>query len=286
VEKNLINSLLRIFHSDKQRYGASGQLIRFVQDSNIGQRLGKSLVFSDTDRELIRQLLLTTEGIDASTTRVGQWEGLSRTESLEYSDNEKMSSASVRQGRVAIKALPGKQLLLDEQALTIPAGSNLDVNWQWLVAHCGHTSVLMVENWEAFEFIHQLTFDLTRAGENPLVVFRGSPVYRQDYVMALLQELALPVYALVDYDPSGLILAQSIPNFVGLMIPPVHELLAALATIKNYPRYRSQLVQSQATLNKASHPDIVEHWKLLQEHGTALPQEYFLRKRNPENSDK
>ncbi|MBH2020114.1 MAG: hypothetical protein I8H91_11335 [Burkholderiales bacterium] len=286
MEKNLINSLLRIYHSDKQRHPASGVLTRFIEDFNIGQRIGISLVFSNTDRESIRKLLLTNEGIDAETTQVGQWNGLSRTESLEYSDNEKMTSSSVRQGRVAVKALPGNFLCFDEQKISVPIGANLDLNWQWLVAHCGHTSVLLIENWEAFDTIHQITFDLSRAGENPLVVFRGSPVYRQDYVMALLQGLALPVFALVDYDPSGLILAQSTPHFIGLMVPPAHELVSALKTIKNYSRYRSQLIQAQAVLNNSTHPDIVAHWTLLQEHGTALPQEYFLLKRTSKHNDK
>lgn len=285
MEKTLIISLLRVYHSDKLRHAASGVLSRFVEDFNIGQRVRTSLVFSNTDRESIRKLLLINEGIDAETTQVGQWDGLSRTESLEYSNNEKMTSSSVRQGRVAVKALPGKFLHIDGQRISVPLGANLDLHWQRLVAHCGHTSVLLVENWEAFDTIHRITFDLSRAGENPLVVFRGSPVYRQDYVVALLQELALPVFALVDYDPSGLILAQSTPYFFGLMVPPEQELLSALKAIKNYSRYRSQLIQAQAVLNNSQHPDIVAHWKLLQEHGSALPQEYFLLKRTPEHKE-
>lgn len=281
MEKNLINSLLRVYHSDKQRHTASSVLTRFFEDFNIGHRIGTSLDFSTADRESIRKLLLANEGIDAQTTQARQWDGLSRTESLEYSDNEKMTSSPVRQGRVAVKALPSKFLFLDKQRIFIPIGANVDLHWQWVVAHCGHTSVLLVENWEAFDTIHQITFDLSRAGENPLVVFRGSPVYRQDYVMALLRDLTLPVFALVDYDPSGLILAQSTPYFAGLMTPPTHDLVSALKTIKNYSRYRSQLSQAQAVLNNSTHPDIVAHWRLLQEYGTALPQEYFLLARSP-----
>ena len=144
MEKTLINSLLRVYHSDKLRHSASGVLTRFVEDFNIGHRIGTSLVFSNTDRESIRKLLLANEGIDTETTQVGQWDGLSRTESLEYSDNEKMTSLSVRQGRVAVKALPGKCLYLDGQKISMPIGVNLDLSWQWLVAHCGHTSVLLV----------------------------------------------------------------------------------------------------------------------------------------------
>ena len=280
MEKNLINRLLHIYQSDKPRYTVSDGLARFAEDFNIGQRVGaSSLTFSQADRASIFRLL-AKEGIDARTTQVGQWDGLSRAEALEYSNNEKMTGASVRQHRVAVKALPGRCLQIDKQKILLPTGSNLDLNWQWLLQRCAHTSVLVVENWEAFDAVDCITFDLCRAGDNPLVVFRGSPVYRQDYVMALLQGLERPVFALVDYDPSGLVLAQSLPHFAGLMVPPEHELLAGLKSIKNHARYRSQLIQAQATLNRSQHPDIVANWKLLQEHGTALPQEYFLLARS------
>ena len=251
-----------------------------MEDFNIGQRVGTSIVFSSTDRDSIRKLL-ATEGIDVETTELGHWQGLSRTQSLEFSHNEKMTSSSVRQDRVAIKTLPGNLLCLGGQKASLPISSNLDIDWRWLVANCDHTSVLLVENWESFDKIHQVTFDLSGAGANPLVVFRGSPIYRQDHVIALLNGLALPVFAFVDLDPSGLILAQSTPHFEGLMAPPTNELLSALKSIKNYSRYRSQLMQSQSILNKATHRDIVTCWKLLQEYGTALPQEYFLMKRTP-----
>ena len=55
MEKTLINSLLRVYHSDKLRHPASGVLTRFVEDFNIGQRVRTSLVFSNTDRESIRK---------------------------------------------------------------------------------------------------------------------------------------------------------------------------------------------------------------------------------------
>jgi len=280
MEKNLITSLLRVYQNDKPRHVASGVLKQFIDQYNIGQRVGASLTFSNKDKEDIRKLLLATEGIDAASTAPDQWSGLSRSESLAHGGNEKLTDVSVRSGRVAVKALPNKYLLLDQHNIYLPIGSNLDLDWHWLVEHCGHTSVLLVENWEAFDGIHQVTFDLSRAGENPLVVFRGSPVYRQDYVVSLLTGLSLPVFAFVDYDPAGLVIAQSLPYFAGLISPSPDELQAALARTKNHLRYRSQLPETQAVLNNAVHTDIIQHWQLLQEYGKALPQEYFLLERS------
>ena len=280
MEKTLIATLLRVYHSEKPRYAASAVLTRFVDDFNVGQRLGASLSFTANDRASIRKLLISMEGIDAAVTFPDQWEGLSRTASLAHGSNEKMTDAAVRQERVAIKALPGKCLVLDGQWIVLPAGVNLDVAWPWVAAHCEHTSVLLVENWEAFEAIQQFTFELSRAGDNPLVLFRGSPVYRPDHALALLNGLALPVFALVDYDPAGLVIAQSLPHFAGLLAPSLTELTKALKVCTNHARYRSQLGQAQAVLNSTEHADIAACWKLLQAHGNALPQEYFLMPRS------
>ena len=279
MEKGLILSLLRVYHSDKPRQAASVSLTQFVDDYNIGQRLGASLAFSAADREAIRQLLLSAKGIDAAATYPAQWNGLSRMASLAHGGNEKMTDAVVRRDRVAIKALPARSLLLGGESIALPLGANLDLAWPWVATHCGHTTALLVENWEAFEAVHQVTFDLSRAGDNPLVVFRGSPVYRQDHALALLEALRLPVFALVDYDPAGLVIAQSLPNFAALMAPPLAQLESALRACTNHARYRSQLTQAQAVLDSAAHPEIAACWSLLQTHGKALPQEYFLMPR-------
>ena len=276
MDKALITSLLRVYHATKQRQGASGVLSTFVDDYNIGQRMGSSLIFTSNDKERIRKLLLATESIDAETTRPDQWDGLSRAQSLAHGSNEKLTREAVRSGRVAVKALLNKPLLLDQRAIFLPSGANLDLDWHWVSSHCDHTSVLLVENWEAFDCIHNVNFDVSKAGTNPLVVFRGSPVYRQDYVVSLLRGLEIPVFAFVDYDPAGLMIAQSLPHFAGLIVPPLDDLGAALHITNNHARYRSQLAQTHVTLSNASHPDIVEIWCMLQVYGKALPQEYFV----------
>lgn len=104
-----------------------------MQDYNIGQPIGASLAFSAADRAAIRQVLLSTQGIDAATTDVGCWNGLSRTASLAHGDNEKMTSAAVRQDRVVIKALPGNHCGSMASALPchrVPTSTWLGGGWQ------------------------------------------------------------------------------------------------------------------------------------------------------------
>jgi len=276
MEKNLISSLLRVYHSEKTRFTASATMSRFVETYNIGHVKGASVVFAESDKRDIATLLQATDGIDAASTTAEGWNFLSRTESLALGANEKLTSATVRNDRVAVKALPGKPLRVGCQEVHLPEGANLDINWHLVSRENGHGSVLVVENWEAFEHIERVTFDLCAAGQNPLVVFRGSPVYRQDHIRSLLENLRLPVYAFVDFDPAGLVIAQGLPHFVDLMSPGLDELERAFGACTNTERYQSQLPETQALLDAANHPAVVAHWRLQKKHGKALPQEYFL----------
>lgn len=280
MEKNLIGSLLRVYHSEKSRFTASLALAGFVETYRIGQVKGASLVFTERDKQEIAGLLKATEGIDAATTRDASWDTLSRADSLRLAGNEKLTSASVRQDRVAVRALPGRALMLGGKKISLPEGANIDMDWHILSRDNEHRTVLVVENWEAFAQVELATFDLSMAGENPLVMFRGSPVYRQDHTYALLHTLQLPTYAFVDFDPAGLLIAASLPCFVDLVAPRIEDLINALAQSTNYERYRSQLPEAQGALNASTHETIKKHWGLLRTYGTALPQEYFLRGRS------
>ncbi|MFY9259894.1 MAG: hypothetical protein WAO71_05220 [Gallionella sp.] len=277
MEKALIKTLLRICQSNESSYAHSKMLADFVREYNIGQAYGRVFNFTSQDKTEISILLEKIERVDEVTSPT-QWDGLSRTESLAFGSNEKLSTAAVRDHRVAIKSLPNQPLLLNGQRIFLPQGCNLDIDGRWVAQHCAHQTVLVVENWEAFERVHQVSFDLAAAGENPLVVFRGSPVYQQNHLVALLQALKRPVFAFVDFDPAGLLLAQSLPYFQTLLMPPREILLTALKQCTNHARYQAQLPPAASVLDQSTHPTIAEIWRTLQTVGTALPQEYFLRR--------
>ena len=276
MEKRLIQTLLRICASNDERVQSpSSALMRFCADYNIGWSKGASMIFSEQDKELIAGVL-KEDGVDADAAKDVEWNTLTRAEALQFAQNEKMTSASVRVGRVAIKSLPGRPLLLGRELVNLPAGTNLDASWAQVAELCAHESVLLIENWECFERIHQVTLDLTRAGENPLVLFRGSPIYQQDSTSNLLKALAVPVIAFVDFDPAGLLIAQGLPHFAGLIWPNKDELVPALLAARNHERYLMQLGQTRGALEGTTNTEISECWALLRHFGAALPQEYFI----------
>lgn len=220
MEKQLICSLLRVFHSENERFSYSKVLDTFIDTYNIGIKKGKSFIFTSNDKHEIAEILIKSEGVNAKKTTADSWLNLSRVESTVISSNEKMTSENVRKHRVAVKTLPGRPLLISQNPIYLPNGSNIDISSFELASICQHKTILVIENWETFENIHKNIFSLDDAGSNPLVVFRGSPIYTIDNTNNLLKKLKLPVFAYVDYDPKGLCIALELPHFERIIVPP------------------------------------------------------------------
>jgi hypothetical protein len=278
MEKELINALLRVYHAAEERRPVSQTLKIFSEEYNVGRQQGKSLYFNQRDKEEIVRLL-AQEGIDANTTTDKSWHGLTRAQSTELGNNEKNSSEPVRLRRVAIKTFNGQPLLWKEASpVYLPACSHVEVDYAIADTLLAHDTMIVVENWEAFNQVDDLNLDFSVAGDNPLIVWRGEKSgCRTDSSLQLLTRLKKAVWACVDYDPSGLIIAQSLPNLVGIIRPLDDILLALLEQQGLHHRYQQQIPTCQHALDNASHADVIHLWSLIRRCGKALPQEVFIR---------
>ena len=275
MEKQLICSLLRVFHSENEKFSYSKVLDTFIDTYNIGVKKGKSFFFTSNDKHEIAEILIKSEGVNAKETTADSWLNLSRVESTIISSNEKMTSENVRKHRVAVKTLPGRPLLISQNSIYLPNGANIDISSFELASTCQHKTILVIENWETFENIHKNRFSLDDAGSNPLVVFRGSPIYTIDNTNYLLKQLKLPVFAYVDYDPKGLCIALELPYFERIIVPPDEMFIAALKQDKNQARFKKQLLGCQKKLSQTDNHQISSLWKIIELKGNALPQEHF-----------
>ncbi|WP_443080577.1 DUF7281 domain-containing protein [Thiocapsa roseopersicina] len=69
-------------------------------------------------------------------------------------------------------------------------------------------------------WILAIDLDLSRAGLNPLVLWRGDRSdISSDNAPAFLRARNVPVWAFVDYDPSGLLIAAGLPRLAGIIAP-------------------------------------------------------------------
>lgn len=276
MQKSLKKTLLLICQGGRAEYPCSKGLEEFCEEFGLGRRLGTKRLFQLGEIERIKGILLSQGGMDWRTDP-DTLNDLTRAEASKISNNEKDSSRRVRDERVAIKTLVDRSLQFSHGSLSLPPGSNLDVNWRWVAEHARHDSVLVIENWECFEDSDHV--DLIQGLEgNPLVLFRGDPtVYRNDHSKALLEALGLPVYAFVDYDPQGIIIAKSLPGFVSMIAPPREE-LDTLVAKGNSERFALQYSGTVGVLDNLTDPSLQQIWDVIRKHGKALPQEQLVKK--------
>lgn len=278
MSKSLVTSLLLIAQNHYDRYKATQGLEGFFEEYGIGFKKGRDFILSDNDIGRIKMYLDNEHGIHW-TTPVDAWNGISRNKALELGGNEKFTRKKVRDFRVAVKSLPGRPLLLGGESIQLPPGSNLDIEWGALIEQSGHDEILVIENWTNFEKTAKTPL-LNDVPGNPLVLYRGDPIYGNQYAAALVKALKKPVTAFVDYDPAGLVIANSLPGLKKMLCPQedkLHGLFQRLKTnVDNQERFIRQKSESIHCLAMLSNPQLKSLWKMFDGYGVALPQESLI----------
>jgi len=143
-----------------------------------------------------------------------------------------------------------------------------------------HDWIVVVENWECFNDIHLAADSLTFPGQNPLVVWRGdNDSVRADGMLAMLRNLKQPVAAFVDYDPSGMVIARSLPRLEMVVAPP-HDALKKMMQSGLVERYMDQIAGCRSVLEQIDVACVTAIWGVIRLSGRALPQEVFLMGKN------
>lgn len=275
MDKRLVKVLLRVVQMTEECFPGSKTLRDFLDEYHIGWTKGASYCFDATAKARIRALL-QAQGI-APETPAEAWDGLTRAESLALGRDEKWSGGPARRDRVAVKTLPGRPLLIGREPILLPPRSHLEADALEIVGNVQHDTVLLVENWECFDRIHVVRLDFSAAGTNPLVIWRGgSGEARADASQNLLKTLNRPVWAFVDYDPAGLVIAATLPGLQGIIAPEASDLAELLEKHGLEDRYRAQLPAAAPSLDRCGHPAVSLLWPLLRQAGRALPQEILI----------
>jgi len=274
LSKQTVRALLRIVQSADERFSASKALGDFSIAYGIGRGKGAGLVFDADDKARIREVL-RAEGIDPGTEPAA-WDRLSRARALDLGPNEKFASTPVKRHRVAVKSLPDRPVQLAGRAVLLPPACHLDLDSTTAAGLLDHDTALLVENWECFDCIHSIDLDLSPAGENPLIIWRGDcSGTRADAAIAMLRALHIPTWAFVDYDPAGLLIANALPRLAGIIVPEADRLEQDLA--HGLPtRYQDQLSMAAAALDASTHESVRQLWSTIKASGRALAQERYI----------
>ena len=270
----------RVLQGNKERVSVGPSAREIHELYALGVLRGKTLHLSTFDRSEMTTMLeangFALLPVAASSMR--------RSEKLGAGvPFEKTGGNAVKVGRVSIKALAGQGLLLNNSVINLPAASHLDVAWNAIHTAIGHNAIMVVENYEVFDQIHRISFNLPERCASPLVVYLGDRLEsRQDNVRSFLSTLNLPVLACVDLDPKGLMIAHSLPRLSGVVAPAIEVLENLLSSPKTgrWDLYANQLGEASALLDAVCESGVVRPlWDLLKKHRSAIVQERWLTRR-------
>jgi len=278
MQRSLILSALRALEKNGP-FTPAKLLDEFLRDNNIGRRVGAKVALGPAAKDSIWRILQSDHGVVPGTSPEAWSATRTRSEALSLSTNEKHTTRRVRQDRVAVKALAGQPVMIGGETYPLPPGVSLDISVQDAASLRGHRAIVLVENWEAFECIHRVSFPFPDDLQDALLVYRGEKSgYSTGAAKAFLKEINLPVHVFSDPDPAGLLIALTAVNFAGLAFPPASLIETMIAAGRgDRRRYIEQLPQCERILDDCPRPDIQTYWRILKSAGIAIPQEEFVR---------
>jgi len=277
MNKQWLSVISRAINSDLELFQLNQTWQAIHREYNIGLLQVKKLRLSSADKQELQGLVKEMTGIDLKRTHLIDFVEMDREQVLSLAIDEKLAGLAVKKNRLAIKPLPGKQLKLNGQNYRLPECGHWDVSLE-NIATIGHSSLWIVENYRCFDRLDIIKLGISAASTEPLVVFRGDNVYHERTVINLIEKLQLPVWVMGDLDPKGLVIAQSYPNFAGLIAPEITVLESFFQDHEKANRqlYEKQLAGCQNTLSKARYPIITACWELMKTHQAGVVQEYWL----------
>lgn len=276
LDQKLSEAMQRIISKDDERFSLT-KATQGLIDAGLGTKRGKSAYFSAKDKAEMRIWLeakgFAVEKIDLS--------GMNRSERLAVTPLEKAGGEAIKRNRVSIKTLAGEPLLIGGKQLKLPAESHLDVDWTKVADKIGHKCVMVVENYENFNRVHESTFALPDRYQSPLVIYRGDPnESRFDNVLKFFTHINLPILAFMDADPAGIAIACQLPGLVGMVLPPLDVLEFQLS---NPHTARIDLFHDQHPVyGQALERLDVGHpckpvWDLVSKHAAGVVQERWIK---------
>ncbi len=283
MDKRLINTLLRIFHSPCTRFTSGKAISAFCEEYNLGVQHGNYLIFNSTHKAEIGRILKGEMGINPVETTLDSWNGLGRAESLLIAKDEKLSKRTVGVGRLRVKALPTNRLEVAGGSWYLPDNADLGVDLETVLkSRISHDALMIIENLQTFHEIHMVESQVMNnlQASNPLVIYRGDTQggARVDAVHALVDRTKLPVIAFVDFDPAGMIIATSLPRLDAILAPQLQDLAKIIHDRGVASRYLTQIATVPHAMRRVQKDSrVAPIWEVIHNAGKALPQEYFHR---------
>lgn len=284
MSKTALDVICRAVQSSKNEFKFNKTWDHINTEYSIGLKKNRDTVFvlQNSEKARLIDIIKNKWHIDATTYDPSQFKDLYRHEVLSMTQNEKLTDRIVRHDRIALKALPGYQVKINQQSYELENGVNLDydVNDIHVV---NHDVILVIENLESFYLTHELKIDMrffTSRSWNPLVVYRGDISHNARNVLMLIEKTGLPVLVMSDFDPCGLVIAQSMKGAIGYIAPAIDDIEAMLLDPEkskaSRDKFFKQFTGVLSSLDKSSYPCIYELWSLMKRFELGMAQELWV----------
>lgn len=262
-------SFLQRLVTERRLTKAAGALSSaFVDEHRLGQRIGRSVVYTEGDLELARRLLRNAGQSEAPLAK-----GASRSDmAARVGVSEKSGASRPHANSIAWKTAAGSLKVDGATAPVFDGGYHVST-----VEHCCQVQadiLMVVENLESMRWLAKARW-IDYSGLNVLAIYRGDVQFSNADVKRLLEQRSEEVWVFSDFDPAGLGIAASVPRLSRLVLPALEVLEALTVRAQRFDLYAGQLDQYGRALDTCAHHEIEQAWKLMKRLQAGLPQEWM-----------
>lgn len=249
----------------------AGEVSRhFCEHYSLGTAVGRQIQYREDHHRMARSLLLSNdlplESLPvASRADIAVFGGLS----------EKALSAAPHAGSVAVKCIGN--CTLDGVPLRTPPGTHLIVTPE-TGSRIQCERLLVVENLETFRQLERYSW-IDYRNLTVLAVYRGDPTLSTGGAAGVVRERAEPIWAFVDFDPAGLLIANALPadRLERLILPSPRWLQQAANTSRGRQLFADQETTASAALDRSTSPEVRSGWGVMRELRSGVTQERMLQ---------
>jgi hypothetical protein len=254
--------------SEKPARRSAGESARFLcEHYSIGAAVGRFIEYHDEHHRRAESLLRAHDlpvaflGTDTSRAEMAAYGGLS----------EKSMSAAPHAKSVALKFIGNCRL--DGRTVGTPAGSYLVATPE--LARCfACERLLLVENLETFRTLEGYRW-IDYENQAVMAVFRGDASLSVGDALELIRTRDEPIWAFVDFDPAGLVIANSLPRerLERLVLPAVTWLRQAADSLRGRQLFADQAPRYSAVLDNSTNEAVRTCWQEMRVLRSAVTQE-------------
>lgn len=268
VQISFLQRLVEERTSSKQISAAASY---FSENYSLGRVVGGRVEYSDAHFTAAQNLLLANQlpvkalGADATRAQAAEYGGMS----------EKDFSLAPHANSVAVKGLG--TCTFDGIPLETPLGAYMVLTVeQAMRVTCER--VMVVENLETFRSLQAYSW-IDLKGLSVLAIYRGERSLPNKDAMELVRSRSEPIWGFFDFDPAGLVMANSLPEdrFERLLLPDSGWLESAANSTHGRHLFDSQWSSYVNVLDNATNQKIVIAWELMKRVRSAVTQERMFR---------